>query len=112
MVQRWPWPLPALLAWAAAWGSFHAARAVGLSRSRFSVLFAADTRVSPQAYIESMRMTRAAQLLTMSAWPVAQIAEEVGIPNAYYFSTRFRARFGMPPTAWRARHESPERTAS
>ena len=88
------------------------ARAVGLSRSRFSVLFAAETRVSPQAYIESMRMTRAAQLLTMSAWPVAQIAEEVGIPNAYYFSTRFRARFGMPPTAWRARHESPERTAS
>jgi AraC family transcriptional regulator of arabinose operon len=81
------------------------ARAVGLSRSRFSVLFAAETRASPQAYIESMRMTRAAQLLTMSSWPVAQIAEEVGIPNAYYFSTRFRARFGMPPTAWRARHE-------
>ncbi len=86
------------------------ARAVGLSRSRFSVLFAAETRVSPQAYIESMRMTRAAQLLTMSSWPVGQIAEEVGIPNAYYFSTRFRARFGMPPTAWRARHEAPERT--
>jgi AraC family transcriptional regulator of arabinose operon len=86
------------------------ARAVGLSRSRFSVLFAAETRVSPQAYIETMRMTRAAQLLTMSSWPVAQIAEEVGIPNAYYFSTRFRARFGMPPTAWRARHETAERT--
>ena len=29
-LQRWPWPLPALLAWGAAWGSFHAARAVGL----------------------------------------------------------------------------------
>ena len=80
------------------------ARAVGLSRSRFSVLFSAETRVSPQSYIETMRMTRAAQLLTLSVWPVAQIAEEVGIPNAYYFSTRFRARFGMPPTAWRARH--------
>jgi AraC family transcriptional regulator of arabinose operon len=50
-----------------------------------------------------LRLTRAAQLLTMSAWPVAQIAEEVGIANPYYFSTRFRARFGMPPTAWRAR---------
>jgi AraC family transcriptional regulator, arabinose operon regulatory protein len=83
------------------------ARSVGLSRSRFSVLFSAETRVSPQSYIEAMRMTRAAQLLTMSAWPVGQIAEEVGIPNAYYFSTRFRARYGVSPTAWRARHASP-----
>jgi len=49
-----------------------------------------------------MRLTRAAQLLTISAWPVAQIAEEVGIANPSYFSTRFRTRFGMPPTAWRA----------
>lgn len=31
VVQRWPWPLPALLAWAAAWGAFYAARAVGFS---------------------------------------------------------------------------------
>ena len=30
VVQRWPWPLPALVAWAAAWGSFYAARGVGL----------------------------------------------------------------------------------
>jgi hypothetical protein len=38
VVQRWPWPLPALLAWAAAWGSFHAARAVGLSPTAALVL--------------------------------------------------------------------------
>lgn len=30
-VQRWPWPLPALVAWAAAWGTFHAAHWVGFS---------------------------------------------------------------------------------
>jgi SAM-dependent methyltransferase len=38
VVQRWPWPLPALLAWAAAWGSFHAARAVGLSPTAMLLL--------------------------------------------------------------------------
>jgi len=79
------------------------AQAVGLSRSRFSTLFASEVGTPPQAYVEQLRLTRAAQLLTMSGWPVAQIAEEVGIGNPYYFSTRFRARFGMPPTAWRAR---------
>lgn len=30
MLQRWPWPLPALLAWAAAWATFHAAQWVGM----------------------------------------------------------------------------------
>ena len=80
-------------------------RAVGLSRSRFSVLFAEQTNLSPQAYIEFVRLNRAAQLLRMSSWPVGHIAEEVGFPNAYYFSTRFRARYGMPPTAFRARYE-------
>ena len=81
-------------------------RAVGLSRSRFSVLFAEQTNLSPQAYIEFVRLNRAAQLLRMSSWPVGHIAEEVGFPNAYYFSTRFRARYGMPPTAFRARYEA------
>jgi AraC family transcriptional regulator, arabinose operon regulatory protein len=82
------------------------AREVGLSRSRFSVLFTEQTNLSPQTYIEFMRLTRAAQLLRMSSWSVGQIAEEVGIPNAYYFSTRFRARYGIPPTTFRAQADA------
>ena len=79
------------------------AKAVGLSRSRFSMLFTTQTRLSPQAYVEQVRLSRAAQLLQVSPWPVGQIAEEVGFPNAYYFSTRFRRRYGVPPTVYRAR---------
>ncbi|MCX7299988.1 MAG: helix-turn-helix domain-containing protein [Rhodobacterales bacterium] len=82
------------------------AREVGLSRSRFSVLFTEQTNLSPQSYIEFMRLTRAAQLLRMTSWSVGQIAGEVGIPNPYYFSTRFRARYGMPPSAFRAKAET------
>lgn len=78
-------------------------RAVGLSRSRFTVVFTAATGLSPQAYIEHARLARAAQMLALSSWPVARIAEQVGIPNAYYFSTRFRRRYGMPPSAYRTR---------
>ena len=74
----------------------------GLSRSRFSVLFAAQMQMTPQAYVEFTRLSRAAQLLTMSPWPVARIAEETGFPDPYYFSTRFRGQFGQPPTAYRA----------
>lgn len=78
-------------------------RAVGLSRSRFSVLFAAQTAMSPQAYVESQRLTRAAQMLAVTGWPIRNIAVEVGFADPYYFSTRFRRHFGMPPKAYRAR---------
>ncbi len=76
-------------------------RAVGLSRSRFTALFTDATTMSPQAYIEFVRLARAAQMLRLSSWPVAQIAEQVGFPNPYYFSTRFRKRFGLPPSTYR-----------
>ena len=78
-------------------------RSVGLSRSRFSMLFTKQTRLSPQAYVEQVRLTRAAQLLHVSPWSVGQIAEEVGFSNAYYFSTRFRLRYGVPPSVYRGR---------
>lgn len=77
-------------------------RSVGLSRSRFSVLFTEHLNLSPQAYIELARLARAAQLLHSSSWTVSQIAGEVGFPNPFYFSTRFRLRYGVPPTAYRA----------
>ena len=80
-------------------------KAVGLSRSRFSTLFTEQIRLSPQAYVEFVRLARAAQMLHSSSWSVAQIAKEVGFPNAYYFSTRFRRRYGVPPSVYRVRQE-------
>jgi len=81
----------------------HLARAVGLSRSRFGVLFARGLNMSPQVYVEFLRLGRAAQMLMISTWSVGHIAEQVGFPDPYYFSTRFHARYGLPPTAYRAR---------
>jgi AraC family transcriptional regulator, arabinose operon regulatory protein len=76
--------------------------AVGLSRSRFAVLFRGQTAQSPQRYIEAMRLDRAAQLLTVTGWPIGQIARAVGFDDPYYFSTRFRARWRLPPKQYRA----------
>ncbi len=76
-------------------------RAVGLSRSRFTVLFTEQVNLSPQAYVELTRLNWAAQMLTLSSWPVSQIAAEAGFPSPFYFSTRFRRHFGVPPTRYR-----------
>lgn len=86
-------------------------REVGLSRSRFSVLFAAGAGMSPQSYIEFARLARAAQMLALSSWPIGHVAEQVGFPNAYYFSTRFRKRYGVPPSVYRRRTDRAARTA-
>ncbi|WP_226780607.1 helix-turn-helix domain-containing protein [Oceaniglobus trochenteri] len=76
-------------------------REVGMSRSRFTILFSEQMAMSPQAYIESVRLDRAAQFLRMSRLGIAQVAERTGFSNAYYFSTRFRRRHGVPPTQYR-----------
>lgn len=79
-------------------------REVGLSRSRFTTLFTEQMAMSPQIYIENIRLDRAAQLLRMSRWSISQVAERTGFSNAYYFSTRFRRRHGVPPSQFRARY--------
>lgn len=84
-------------------------QAVGLSRARFATLFARQVGRTPQVYIESLRLARAAQLLRSSPWQVAQIAQAVGFDDALYFSTRFRRRYGMPPTAYRSLATGPQR---
>ncbi len=78
-------------------------REVGMSRSRFTVLFTEQVAMPPQAYLESVRLDRAAQFLRVSGWTIGQVAERTGFTNAYYFSTRFRRRHGVPPSQYRAR---------
>ncbi len=79
-------------------------REVGLSRSRFTTLFTEQMSMSPQTYIENIRLDRAAQLLRMTHWSISQVADRTGFSNAYYFSTRFRRRHGIPPSEFRSRY--------
>ncbi len=79
------------------------ARRAGLSPSRFGHLFAAQVGVSPMRYLERQRMRLAEQLLDLTPRTVAEIARTVGFGDPLYFSSRFRAYAGMPPTVYRRR---------
>lgn len=79
-------------------------RAVGLSRSQFSALFTRQMKVSPQVYIETMKLDRAGQMLRSPHWTVGQIAAAHGFASVFYFSTRFRRHFGLSPTEYRQTH--------
>ncbi|HYE06577.1 MAG TPA: arabinose operon transcriptional regulator AraC [Planctomycetota bacterium] len=77
------------------------ARACGLSSSRLSHLFRAETGQTPMEYLEVQRIARARDLLTHSAKPIAAIAAAVGFQDPLYFSRVFRRHASMSPRAWR-----------
>lgn len=79
------------------------ARRAGLSPSRFGHLFAEQVGVSPMRYLERQRMRLAEQLLDLTPRTVAEVARTVGFTDPLYFSSRFRAYAGMPPTVYRRR---------
>ncbi len=77
------------------------ARHCGLSVSRLAHLFKAETGVSPQRFFEEQRMWHAGQLLRVTGLGIAEIADEVGYGDPFYFSNRFRRYAGKSPTAFR-----------
>jgi AraC family transcriptional regulator, arabinose operon regulatory protein len=79
----------------------HLAGRAGLSVSRYAHLFRAQTGCSPMAYLERLRLDHACQLLLRTDLPMKAIADRVGLDDPSHFCTRFRHRYGRPPTAWR-----------
>lgn len=78
------------------------AHAVDLSPSRFSTIFRREVGISPQRYLEELRLERARQLLEVTDLPIQRVSEEVGFASPFYFSTRFRRRYGTSPRGFRS----------
>ena len=77
------------------------AAAVHLSVSHLSTLFTAAMGAAPSAYIERIRLERAAEMLRFGAAGVAEIAEASGYSDPEYFSRRFRIQYGQTPREYR-----------
>ena len=78
----------------------------GLSPSRLSHLFKAETGISVQRYLETARMRHAAELLRRTSFSIKQIAAAVGFPDPLYFSQRFRVFTEASPTDYREKATS------
>lgn len=77
------------------------AAACGLNRSYFGKIFHENTGKSPQAFLISYRMTKAAELLKLTELSVADIGNAVGYPNQLHFSRAFKHVYGISPRQWR-----------
>jgi len=77
------------------------ARYCGISPSRLSHLFKAETQTSPQKFLERYRIQQACDLLRITRRPIAEIAMEVGYDDSFYFTNRFRRHTGKSPSRFR-----------
>lgn len=77
------------------------AAAVGLSPFHLVRVFRRAVGVPPHAYLESVRIRRAQQLLA-AGLPLAEVAYAVGYSSQSHFTTRFRRVIGVTPGRYRA----------
>jgi transcriptional regulator GlxA family with amidase domain len=73
----------------------------GYTADYLSNLFSVATGEHLSAYINRLRVERAAHLLRESALAVKEIAWACGFSSPSYFIRAFRAHFGQSPKAWR-----------
>ncbi|RAH96389.1 hypothetical protein DLJ53_32590 [Acuticoccus sediminis] len=79
------------------------ASVAGVSLFYFSRAFKAATGTPPVAYLTSMRMRLAQELLTGSELSISQIASRCGYLSTSSFSSAVQKRFGASPLALRGR---------
>ena len=79
------------------------AGAAALSKAHFSREFRRTFGESPHHYLLTRRLERAAALLRMTDWSVAEICFSVGLRSVGSFTTSFKRAFGETPTEYRAK---------
>ncbi|MFD6418399.1 GlxA family transcriptional regulator [Streptomyces sp. NPDC060194] len=77
------------------------ARRALMSNRSFACRFAAATGTTPHAWLRSLRLSRAEELLETTDLPVEEIAHRVGYGSAAVLREQFVRRRGVPPRTYR-----------
>jgi AraC-like DNA-binding protein len=83
------------------------ARAAFVSPAHFSRQFRRAFGETPHQYLLTRRLERARHLLRTTDRSVAEICLDVGFASVGSFTTTFRRRVGVTPTAYRRANPSP-----
>jgi len=73
----------------------------GYSRTHFLRMFRGATGQSPHRYLLELRLKKAASMLASRSLSLMDIALACGFSSHAHFSTAFRSRFGLSPSAFR-----------
>lgn len=113
-----PIDAPSRLAWAAAEriqagelderGLPGLAARLGITDRHLRRIFMQAFGVTPVGYAQTQRLLMAKRLLTDTALPVTEVALASGFGSLRRFNTLFQGRYGLAPTALRARATAPD----
>lgn len=84
-----------------------AARLSGLPKRTFDRRFRAATGYAPLAYVQSVRVEEAKQLLETGSAPIEEVARQVGYEDTASFRRLFRRQVGMTPGDYRRKFQLP-----
>ncbi len=75
---------------------------VGCSQWHLARCFRAETGITLHRYRDQLRVRAAADRLRAGCEDLTALALDLGYASHSHFTDRFRAAFGVPPSAWRA----------
>ena len=78
------------------------AKMVGMSGRSFYRSFSMATGESPLAYLQKLRLAKAAKILQTTDKNVTEVAFECGFNDSSYFARQFRRVFGASPLQFQA----------
>lgn len=74
---------------------------MNMSESNLYAVFKKATGTSPIKYLNSYRLSVASELLLRTDNSIKTIAENVGIPDQFYFCRLFKEKYSIPPQKYR-----------
>lgn len=82
------------------------ARELGMSRTRLFAKIKEVSGMTPNAFMRTIRLRRAAELMSQNdAW-VNEVCYEIGFTSRSHFTKCFQEQFGMSPSDYRKLHVS------
>lgn len=86
------------------------AQAVGRSPSYLSHIFKRAKQISVWQALTGIRLNQAYRLLRQGRYSVKEVAYQTGWTSPFYFSLRFKQKFGCPPSGLNSRFTAQGRT--
>ncbi|MCX4302099.1 MAG: helix-turn-helix domain-containing protein [Alistipes sp.] len=80
-------------------------RLTHMSRSSFYNRIKELTQMPPNEYLKHFRLRKAEMYLTETRLAISEIAYKTGFTDPAYFSSCFRSRYGITPSAYRRQNE-------
>lgn len=77
------------------------AQYIGINRSYLTAIFKKQLHISPQEYLVSFRLKKAAELITTTNMSIQDISARIGYENALTFSKMFKQTYGVSPKNFR-----------